>query len=59
MRGGWGWGEDPTYSSMFKNRSELPARDLLTLVRPSRKLMGMRELPGMLVDSARGCGARG
>lgn len=40
------WGRD-THSSTLRN-CRLPARALLTLFKPPRRLMGMRELPGIL-----------
>lgn len=37
-----------TYRSIFRNCMAVPARDFLTLLIPSRRLMGMREEPGIL-----------
>lgn len=43
-----------THSSMLTNCNGL-ALDLLTLEKPSRRLMGMRELPGILFSSGSAC----
>lgn len=37
-----------TYSSTLRNCMGLPWRDFLTLLRPSRRLMGIRDEPGIL-----------
>lgn len=49
-----------TYSSTLRNCMGFPWRDFLTLLRPSRRLMGIRDEPGildgLLTGSQRLCG---